>query len=398
MPPSLATRMAQVRPSAIRELLQLGAQPGVISFGGGYPDAELFPYEALHAAAQTAILEDGATNLQYTVSMGTSTLRTQIAQRMTHQGSACGMDDVLVLHGGQQGLDLVAKMYIDRGDVIITENPTFLGALIAFNPYEPQYVGINMDEDGMDMDALEHALKTHRNVKIIYTVPDFHNPTGVTMSLARRRRLLELADQYDVMIIEDTPYREIRFEGESIATLKSMDTAGRVIYLGSFSKILAPGLRLGWSVAAPAITAQLGLLKLAADTQCSTLNMAIASLFMANYDLEAHIAGLRARYRHKRDVMLATMHDTFPSSITYTRPQGGLFTWVTFPAGFDAAQFMRDEALPKAQVAYVPGATFYPVVQAHNHARVNFSAQSDALIVKGITAWGALLQQYFAKN
>ena len=285
-----ATRMQHVQLSAVDELLMLGSKPGVIAFGGGYPDASLFPYDELHMAAQTAILENGATTLQYSVPVGTPELRTQIAQHMTSHGVTCAMNDVLVLHGGAQGIDLVAKLLIDRGDVIITENPTFVGALIAFNSYEPRYVGVEMDEEGMDMNALEHALKHNANVKLIYTMPDFHNPTGVTMSLARRKQLIALANTYNVMVLEDSPYRSIRFEGADLPTLKSLDTEGRVIYLGSFSKILAPGLRLGWAVAAPDIMAKLSLLKIAADTQCSTLNMAIASLFMTNYEIgRAHV-------------------------------------------------------------------------------------------------------------
>ena len=393
-----ASRMQHVQLSAVDELLMLGAKPGVIAFSGGYPDASLFPYDELHAAAQTAIMENGATALQYSVPVGTPELRTQIAQHMTTHGTPCTMDDVLVLHGGAQGLDLVAKLLIDKGDVIITENPTFVGALIAFNTFEPRYVGIGMDDDGMDMDALEHALKHNSNVKLIYTMPDFHNPTGVTMSLSRRQQLIALANSYDVMILEDTPYRSIRFEGDDLPTLKSLDTQGRVIYLGSFSKILAPGLRLGWAVAAPDIMRKLGLLKIAADTQCSTLNMAITSLFIANYDLDVHIQRLRSHYRHKRDVMLRMMRDTFPDRITWTYPQGGLFTWVTFPQGFDATAFMRDEMLPKAAVAYVPGATFFPVAPQHNYARVNYSSQPEALIVRGVTALGQLLHQYMVKN
>lgn len=389
-----AQRMDLVKPSAIRELLALGAAPDVISFGGGYPDAALFPYEELVAIATSAIVENGATNLQYSVSNGPHELRALVAGRMTAQGTPTDPDEVLILHGGQQGLDLIAKLFLDKGDVVITENPTFLGGLLAFNPYEPQYAVVPVDADGMDMDVLEAQLKANPGTKLIYTIPDFHNPMGVTMSLPRRKRLIELANQYDVMVIEDTPYREIRFEGESLPTLRSMDTEGRVFYLGSFSKILAPGLRLGWVVGAKALTDKLTLLKLAADTQCSTLNMAIVTLFMRDYDLDAHIAGLRVNYRRKRDLMLQTIRDTFPAGVQYTTPQGGLFTWVSFAPGFDTAAFMRDVVLPQARVAYVPGATFFPLAQEHHHARVNFSAQPDSQLVKGITAWGALLKNH----
>ncbi len=394
MPVSFAQRMAGVRPSAIRELLRLGADPEVISFGGGYPDATLFPFAELAAVAQAAILENGQQSLQYTMSNGTPRLRAQIAERMQAQGVTCTAEDVLVLSGGQQGLDLIAKLYIDRGDLIVTENPTFLGALIAFNPYEPRYLTVPMDEDGIEVERLEALLKVSPGVKLLYTVPDFHNPTGVTMSLARRQRLIELANQYDFMIIEDTPYREIRYEGAHLPTLKSMDTEGRVIFLGSFSKILAPGLRLGWAVGAAPIIQQLGLLKLASDTQCSTLNMEMVSLFFERYDIEQHIQTVREVYRRKKQVMLETIQETFPEDVTYTNPGGGLFTWLSFPPSFDAARFMREHALPAAKVAYVPGATFFPIEQEANHARFSYSTQPEASIVRGMTALGHLLRTH----
>jgi 2-aminoadipate transaminase len=390
-----AQRMELVKPSAIRELLALGAAPDVISFGGGYPDAALFPYEELVAIATAAIVENGAINLQYSVSNGPHELRALVAGRMSAQGTPTDADEVLILHGGQQGLDLIAKMYLDKGDVVITENPTFLGGLLAFNPYEPQYAVVPVDADGMDMDALESTLLQHPGAKFIYTIPDFHNPMGVTMSLPRRRRLIELANRFDVMILEDTPYREIRFEGESLPTLRSLDTEGRVLYLGSFSKILAPGLRLGWAVAATPLIDKLTMLKLAADTQCSTLNMAIVTLFMRDYDLDGHIAGLRTAYRRKRDVMLQMIRQEFPADVTYTTPQGGLFTWLSFRKGFDTAQFMKEVVLPLARVAYVPGATFFPLQQEHQHARVNFSGQPESQLIKGMIAWGKLLKERY---
>lgn len=387
----LAERMSQVKPSAIRELLMLGADPSIISFGGGYPDASLFPLDRLESVFRTAIAENGSDTLQYTVSSGSPKLREQVAARMTRGGVDCGAENVLILQGAQQGLDLVAKMLVDKGDVIITENPTFLGALIAFNPCEPRYATVRMDEDGMDMDELERTLARNPGAKLLYTVPDFQNPTGVTLSLERRKRLVELANKFDFVILEDTPYREIRYQGEPLPPIKSFDTQGRVIYLGSFSKILAPGLRLGWAVASEEIIQQLGLLKLAADTQCSTLNMAAVSLFLETYDIDEHIAALRRTYRRKKDLMLDTIRRTFPQDVAFTEPSGGLFTWLTFPEGFDTTRFMAEHALPEARVAYVPGATFFPLQQEANHARLSYSTQTDEAIVKGITALGRLL-------
>lgn len=394
----LAARMSRVKPSAIRELLRLGADPNVISFGGGYPDASLFPIAGLDEVFRKTLAENGQEALQYTVSNGMPLLRRQIAERMTRDGVPCTADEVLILQGGQQGLDLVAKLLVDKDDIIVVEDPTFLGALIAFNPCEPRYVTVGMDEDGMDVEALDAALKANSGAKFIYTVPDFHNPTGVTMSLARRKRLVEIANAHDIIILEDSPYREIRFEGERIPPIKSFDTEGRVIYLGSFSKILAPGLRLGWAVASTELIEQLGLLKLAADTQTSTLNMAVASRFLADYDIDAHIATIRSAYRHKKNLMLDTIRQSFPQEIACTDPSGGLFTWLTFPEGFDAAAFMLDHALPEARVAYVPGATFFALDQRPNHARMSYSTQTDERLVAGVTALGHVLKAHLGSR
>ena len=392
MPIRFADRIELVGPSAIRDLLRFGADPELISFGGGYPDPDLFPMDQMREVFD-GLLGDDRSVLQYTVSDGLPRLREQVAERMARDGVACSAPDVLILQGAQQGLDLAAKLVLDPGDVVITENPTFLGALIAFNPCQPAYAAVRTDDNGMDTDDLERVLAANPRAKLIYTVPDFQNPTGVTLSLERRRRLVELANRHDVLVLEDSPYRDLRFAGEPVPTLKSLDTEGRVVFLGSFSKILAPGMRLGWSVASEDLTARLGLLKLAADTQCSTLNMAAASAFLDRYDIDAHIAAIRAAYRRKRDLMLDTMDELFPPSVAHTSPDGGLFTWLTFPDGFDAAAFLRDEAIPRARVAFVPGATFYPVTQEPNHARVNFSGVSDERIVAGITRLAGLLRE-----
>jgi 2-aminoadipate transaminase len=383
--------MSRVRPSAIRELLQLGADPNIVSFGGGYPDPTLFPMDDLHAIFDELLVAENALALQYTASNGLPELRVHVAELLTRDGISCGADDVLIIQGGQQGLDLCAKLMINAGDVVITENPTFLGALIAFNPYEPRYAAVRMDDHGMDMNHLEETLAAHPDAKMIYTVPDFQNPTGVTLGGGRRQRLIELANSYEVLVVEDTPYRALRYDGEHLPTLKSLDTEGCVVHLGSFSKILAPGMRLGWAVATEEILPRLGLLKLAADTQSSTLNMAATSAYLARYDLAAHIAEALPVYRHKRDLMLETMASSFPSSVSFTRAEGGLFTWLTFPTGFDAAEFMRQDLLPGARVAFVPGATFFPVVEEPNHARLSFSGVPDEQLVSGITAMGKLL-------
>ena len=319
---SFARRAERVQPSAIREFLALAGQPGITSFAGGYPDPTLFPMRELHGIYDALLTDGNASALQYTASEGLPELRALVAARLSADGMPCTADDVLITQGGQQGLDLTAKLFVDAGDVIVTERPTFLGALIAFNPCEPDYRSVPMDDEGMDTDALEQVLRTTDRVKLVYTVPDHQNPTGRTMSLARRRRLVELAEEFDVVVLEDTPYRELRYEGDRLPTIKSLDTTGRVVHLGSFSKILAPGLRLGWALAEPEVREKLALLKLAADTQNGTLNMRAAAAYLGGYDIEGHIAGMLPTYRHQRDLMLASLAEHFPPGITWMSYSG----------------------------------------------------------------------------
>jgi 2-aminoadipate transaminase len=389
---SYARRMGRVQPSAIRELLRLGDDPDIISFGGGYPDRSLFPVADLQEVYGRLLVPEQAGALQYTATNGLPQLRAQVARRLTQDGMTCTADDVLILQGAQQGLDLAAKLVVDPGDLIVTENPTFLGALIAFAPTEPKYAPVRTDAEGMDTEHLQEVLEAHPNARMLYTVPDFQNPTGVTLSLERRRRLIEVANAYELLVVEDTPYRALRYEGESLPTLKSLDTEGRVLHLGSFSKILAPGLRLGWALATPEILERLTLLKLAADTQNSTLNMAATSAYLHDYDIDAHVERALPVYRHKRDLMLATMAETFPDDVHFTTPDGGLFVWLTFPEDLDATAFMAETLLPEAKVAYVPGATFFPVDQEPNHARLSFSGVPDEQLVHGVSALGRLLR------
>lgn len=392
MSPAFARRNARVEPSAIRELLRLGDDPSIISFGGGYPDPSQFPIAEL-TPIFTELLARGAKTLQYTTSIGLPRLREQVAARMTADRTPCTADDIVITHGAQQGLDLVAKLMVDPGDMIVTENPTFLGAMLAFNPYEPEYAAVHTDDDGLDTDHLEQVLRANPGAKMIYTVPDFQNPTGVTLSLERRHRLMELANRFDVIVLEDAPYRDLRYSGETLPTLASLDTEGRVVFVGSFSKILAPGLRLGWMMAPAHLLDRLALLKLAADTQSSTLTMAAASAYLDRHDLDAQIQRGNVTYLRKRDLALATLDELMPSEVTYTRPGGGLFTWLTFPQGFDTAAFMRDDLLPKARVAYVPGGTFFPLHQESNHARVSYATTTEDALVRGL---GLIASHYAA--
>jgi 2-aminoadipate transaminase len=385
--------MDGVRPSAIRDLLKLGDDPGLISFGGGYPDPSLFPIKELKDIYSSLLIPERSDVLQYTASNGLPGLRAEVAKRLTRDGMPCTEDDVLIIQGAQQGLDMAAKLVVNPGDTIVTENPTFLGALIAFAPTQPSYAPVRTDEFGMDTDHLAEVLAANPNVVMIYTIPEFQNPTGATMNLERRKHLIELANQYNVLVVEDTAYRELRYVGEQLPTIKSLDTEGRVIHLGSFSKILVPSMRLGWALASPEILDKLSLLKVATDTQNSTLNMNATLEYLRRHNIDEHIAKIRPKYLRKRDLMLSTMRETFPDSVRFTEPEGGLFTWLTFPTNFDATSFMKETLLPEGKVAYVPGATFFPVVQEANHARVNFSGVEDDRIVEGITRLGKLLKQ-----
>ena len=388
-------RVAFLKPSAIRELHKLEHDPEVISFCGGYPDAKLFPTEALHEIYNKVLGEDPLA-LQYTNSQGDLNLRRHVVARMKAEGVNCNEDNIILLNGAQQGLDFTAKMLIDEGDTVITEAPTFLGGLIAFYPYLPKILGAAVDQDGLNPDALEELLKRNPGTKFLYTIPDFQNPTGVTLSLERRKRLVELANQYDFIILEDSPYRDMRYNGEAVAPIKSFDTEDRVIFLGSFSKSLVPGVRLGWAVAKPEIVQLFAQIKQAADTQCSTINMKVVSAYFDSFDHSQQVARLQKAYGHKKQVMIDAIRANFPDNIEYTDPDGGMFTWIKFPDKFDSEHFLRHELLPKAKVAYVPGFHFYPTegVRPMNYARLSFSAASDEAIGDAITRMGALLHKY----
>ncbi|SCK10242.1 DNA-binding transcriptional regulator, MocR family, contains an aminotransferase domain [Variovorax sp. HW608] len=392
----LADRMALVKPSAIRQFFVLAQQPGVISFGGGYPDASLFPLSGLAEAYRAVIADQGRFAMQYTEQTGLQGLRGEIAKRMRADGVTCSADNVIMLNGAQQGLDLFGKLLINQGDLIAVEDPTFIGALIAFNPYQPRYLAIEIDDQGMNIDALEERLRADVRFKFLYTVPDFQNPTGAVMSVDRRRRLAALAHKYNFLVLEDAPYRDVRFHGNKLPTIKSFDENEKVVYLGSFSKTLAPGLRLGWAVASSGLVDKLGMLKLAADSQCSTINMAVVATFLKNNDFDAHIQEVQAAYRQKCDLMVRCMQAAFPSSVKINRAEGGLFLWLEFPEGFDSAAFMLDHLLPEAKVIYVPGESFFPVLPRKNYARLSYSVASGPAIEKGIGLMGACLHRHLA--
>ena len=385
-----AKRMDNIKASEIRELLKLTQRPEIISFAGGLPAPESFPIAELIEIGAKVLKETGTQALQYGATEGYQPLREAIAGRMGKVKVDAVADDVVVTSGSQQGLDFAAKIFINPDDIIICESPTYLGAINAFKAYEPKFVEIGMDKDGMIMEDLENALKNNDKVKFIYVIPDFQNPSGKTWSVERRIKLVELANKYDVAIVEDNPYGELRFEGEILPAVKHYDTEGRVIFLGTFSKILCPGLRLGWVVASPEILDKFTLVKQGADLQSSTISQMEAARFLEEYNIDGHIQNIIKLYRVRRDLMMKTIEEEFPKEAVYTYPEGGLFTWVTLPDYMNARE-LAVKALEQ-NVAYVPGGSFYANGGNENTFRLNYSNMNEEKIVEGIKRLGQVLK------
>lgn len=377
---------------AINDLLKAAADPGIINFGGGMPDATLFPIDELALAHDETIRQRGAQALQYGLTMGVPALRDKIAEKMRRFGVSCTRDEILVSAGGQQAIDFCARVFLNEGDKVIVEAPTFVGALATFAPHRPTILPVPMDHDGMRMDALEQTLRENPDTRLIYTITDFQNPMGVTMSLERRRRMMEIVQQYDVIVIEDTPYRELRFAGQTLPALKSFDTRGQVVYIGSFSKILSPGIRLGWSVASPEVTAMLATAKTTCDTQASSLSQMAVDCYMDRFDLDAHIDALRALYRDKAGLMYRLFDELLPAGCSHTTPEGGLFVWLTLPEGVRSTQVLA-RALEE-KVAFVPGFAFYHDASGDNHMRVSYAASSPERIEQGVRTLCRVLAEF----
>lgn len=387
---NFAKRMDNIKASEIRELLKLTQQPQIISFAGGLPAPESFPIDEFKKVGQIVMEEQGAQALQYGPTEGYKPLREQILKRMAKVHVNMDADQLLITNGSQQGLEFTAKIFINPGDVIVCESPTYLGAINAFRGYEPTFKEVGMDDDGMKMDELEDVLKNTENVKFIYVIPDFQNPSGKTWTMERREKLIELANKYDVVILEDNPYGELRFEGEIQPAVKSLDTEGRVIFLGTFSKILCPGLRLGWVAAEKPILDKFNMIKQGADLQASTISQMEVAKFLELYSIEDHIANIIELYRGRRNLMMDTMKAEFPEGVKYTYPEGGLFTWVVLPEHMNARE-LAQEALAQ-DVAYVPGGAFYPNGGNENTFRLNYSNMNEEKIVEGIKRLGKVLR------
>ena len=393
---TFANRMDRLKGSAVRELMALTARPEVISFAGGMPAPELFPVEGVKEAACAVLDEMGRRALQYAPTEGYIPLREQIVKRMEERlHIKTDIDHVLITSGSQQGLDFSARVFLNPDDVILVESPSYVGALNAFNACEPTYVEVPTDDYGMIPEELEKILETTENVKLIYVIPDFQNPSGKTWSMERRERFMELVNKYEIPVIEDNPYGELRFEGEFLPSLKSMDTKDLVVFLGTMSKIFCPGLRIGWVCANEQVLAKYNFVKQGADLQVSSFDQMLASKFMDMYDLNEHVEKIKAVYKVRRDLMLKTMEETFPEGVTWTKPEGGLFTWVTLPEGVDAGKIAPK--LLEQNVAYVPGGAFYPYPGKENHFRLNYSNATEENLVEGIKRIGAVLTAELSK-
>ncbi|MFM8321983.1 MAG: PLP-dependent aminotransferase family protein [Chloroflexota bacterium] len=385
--------------SAIRELLKLTEQPDIISFGGGMPAPDVFPKDQFLEACQRVIIDNGSQALQYGATEGYRPLRELIVRFSARYGIDITAENVLITSGSQQALDLLGKILINRGDRILVESPTYLGALQAWAPYGAEYVTVPMDDQGMQTDALEDALRS--GPKFIYVLPNFQNPTGVTLSIERRMKLIELADRYGVPIIEDDPYGQLRFEGEHLPSVVELDGrargssdkcyAGNVIYLSTFSKTLAPGIRLAWVVAPPQVILKLTQAKQGADLHTATFNQMVAYEVAREGFLDQHIQLIRKVYTERRDVMLGAMDAYFPPGVEWTHPLGGLFLWGTLPENLDSADVLKTAIQQK--VAFVPGAPFFPTGGGHNTMRLNFSHANPERIREGISRLGRVIYE-----
>ncbi len=386
-----ANRMDRIKASEIRELLKLTQRPEIISFAGGLPAPELFPLEAVEKAMVKTMQTQGAQALQYGPTEGYDPLRKHIAGLMGAMGIGTEFNNILVTNGSQQGLDFAGRIFFNEGDYVIVESPSYMGAINAFKAYECNFLEVDTDADGMLMDQLEATIRKYGDkVKMIYVIPDFQNPSGRTWSLERRQQLLALAKQYDLPILEDNPYGLLRFEGEPMPAIRSMDDDGRVIFLGTFSKTLTPGLRLGWVEADQELLQKFILCKQGADLQASTVNQITVANLLDEFSIYDHIEKIKYVYRNRRDVMMEAMEMYFPEGVTYTRPTGGLFTWVELPEHINTKE-LGAKAI-EHKVAFVPGASFFPNSENNHCMRINYSSMNEEKIKEGIKRLGALIQ------
>ncbi len=393
--PLLARRMARMQTSAVREILKVTERPDVLSFAGGLPAPELFPVQAIADAHAEVLFAAGDGALQYGVTEGFAPLREWISNRLARTGAHFPVERILVTTGSQQGIDLAAKILLDPGDLVAVESPSYLAALQVFNGHEAELESVGSDDDGMIVDELAE-LVARRRPKLVYVVPDFQNPKVTTLSLPRRRALVALAARHGFAILEDDPYGELRFEGERLPSLAALDEAGCVIQLGTLSKTLAPGLRIGWLASSPRLHGAAVVAKQAADLHSPTVGQRAAAALLSTFDYEGHLATLRATYGARSKAMLAALARHFPAGTHWTQPEGGLFLWVRLPGGLDAG-----ELLPLAlerKVAFVPGAPFFAHAPEREFMRLNFSNRPPDAIETGMERLAQVVRQAGDRN
>ena len=384
-------RILEMDTSTVRDVLALTAKPDVISFAGGLPAPESFPVEAMRLAADRVYRTNGQAALQYGSSVGFLPLREKLARRHRDKGIICTADNFLMVSGSQQGLDLAGKVFLEPGDLVVCEDPTYLAALTVFRSYECGILPVETDDDGMVPEDLERKLAANPEAKLMYLIPTFQNPTGRTWSLERRRAVLSIAEKYGLPILEDNPYGELRYEREDLPSLKSMDTTGIVTYMGSFSKVLSPGIRLGWLLASRELIEKYESAKECSDLQASTISQMVVDTYLEDNDLDENIKRLNSLYRGRRDLMLSLLDSQFPAEAVWTRPLGGLFLWVRLPESIDTAALLP--AVVDHGVAYIPGQSFFAHGNVRCCLRLNFSNASEERLIRGMTTMGRFFRE-----
>jgi 2-aminoadipate transaminase len=390
----MASRTQRMTSSVIRELLKLTMQPDIISFAGGMPAPELFPIREFDEACHYILKNEGEVALQYSPTEGYPPLKEFLAEYMSKYGILVEPENILIVNGSQQGLDLLGKLFIEKDGCIVCSRPTYLGALQAWNAYEAYYCSVELDDDGMDVEKIPDIVKAGHKPRFIYVLPNFHNPAGTTLCEERRIRLVEIAREYDLVLVEDDPYGELRFEGEDLTPIFRL-APERTIYLSTFSKTLAPGLRLAWVVAPKPLIQRLVQAKQGTDLHTGTFVQMVANDICQRGILKQHVKRLRRVYHQRRDTMLDAIAEHWPAEVKYTRPAGGLFLWPRVPNKIDTQEFL--EKAVKEKVAYVPGNAFYPEGEGGHHAmRLNFSNASEEMINEGIYRMGMALKKELA--
>lgn len=390
MKTQFANRMDHVKKSFIREILKVTENPEVISFAGGLPNPESFPVEEIGIATQKVLSEDGKKVLQYSTTEGYLPLRRMISDRYNQRfGLKIDTDEILITNGSQQALDLISKVFLDKGDDVLIERPGYLGAIQALSVYEPNFHTVLLDDDGVNLDSLEKVLKNH-TPKFFYTVPNFQNPSGRTYSIENRKAVAEILKRYDTLLVEDDPYGELRFMGNDMPPMKTF-LGDKAILLGSFSKVVAPGMRLGWICANPEIMEKLIIVKQAADLQTNSFSQRVVCQYLEDNDLDLHIRKIKKMYQSQRDCMVEMIRRYFPPQISYTQPQGGMFLWVTLPKGMSSLKLF--ELASKVNVAFVPGDPFYVDENNTNTLRLNYTNSNEVEIKEGIKRLGKAIEE-----